>query len=213
MQILEQVEIKLNWEDFNRLVNHPLPTHKRSKGIHVTDILRKLALKNGELTEPEIADEFAPLRVFLGIAWEAACVRLYEHIQWQPGELKRDGIAGSPDGLSSYGGTIDEPDGNRHGDYEPVIDEFKYTHKSCRAKGQGPDTVRDITHDWLWRNQVLAYMAMHPDKPTLVRWHICYANGNYVYPQTERYIRYLVRADAREIENCWTMIKKNKYLL
>jgi hypothetical protein len=213
MQILEQIEVKLNWTDFNSLHVHPYPTHKRSNGIHVSDILRKVAIKTQVLKVSEIEEEFAPLRVFLGLAWEQQCVRLYKDIAWQPGELHRDGIAGSPDGESQYyhndtyeeDGSDDVP--------ETLIEEFKYTAKSCRIPGSGPDTVRDITQDWLWRNQVLAYMAMHPVKPTLVRWHICFCNGNYTYPMTEKYIRYLVRATQQEIDNCWAMIKKNKYLL
>ena len=212
MQILEQVEIKLNWEDFNTLWPHPLPTHKRSKGIHVSDILRKIAIKTGVLTEAEVAEEFAPLRVLLGIGWEAICARLYPAMVWQPGELRRDGIAGSPDGESNiFGPGDDDEPGSMVS--ETVIDEFKYTAKSARIPGSTPDTIRDITQDWLWRNQVLAYMAMHKDKPTLVRWHICYCRGNYVYPMTERYIRYLVRATEAEIENAWSMIKRNKFAL
>jgi len=213
MQILEQVEVKLNWEDFNSLIEHPYPKHVRSKGIHVSDILRKIAIKTGVLTETEVAEEFAPLRVFLGIAWEAACVRLYDDIRWQPGELKRDGIAGSPDGESLWCDDEPDPEDGYNKSGEIVIDEFKYTAKSCRIPGSGPDTIRDITQDWLWRNQVLAYMAMHPSKPTLVRWHICYANGNYKFPMTERYIKYLCRASTAEIENCWSMIKRNKFAL
>jgi hypothetical protein len=210
MQIIEQVEVKLNWSDFNNLHVHPYPIHKRSKGIHVSDILRKIAIKTQVLKESEIEEEFAPLRVFLGLAWEQQCVRLYKGIKWQPGELKRDGIAGSPDGESICPNDYYPPASMTD---QVIIEEFKYTAKSCRIPGSTPDTVRDITQDWLWRNQVLAYMAMHPDKPTLVRWHICYCNGNYVYPLTEKYYRYLVRATPQEIENCWTMIKKNKYLV
>ena len=134
-------------------------------------------------------------------------MRLYENIEWQPGELKHQGIIGSPDGYGEYEGR-----GARE-DYELTIEEFKYTHKSSRGDDKTPDSIKNPCDDWLWRNQILCYMAMHPAKPTLVRWHVCYGNGNYVYPLTEKYIRYLCQAERAEIDNCWRMVVKNKFIV
>ncbi len=208
MQILEQVEIKLDWKDLNNLHEHKYPTYTRSKGLHVTDILRKIALKTGQLKQSELDDEFAPLRVFLGMAWEQMCVRLYPETRWQPGELKWDGISGSPDGYCLNTA-------------ENTIEEFKFTAKSSRQPGQSSDTIRDVTKDWLWRNQILCYMALFQrcfeESCDLVRWHICYARGNYDYgvgmPPVERYIRYLCRAEPREIEGAYRMLVKNKFIV
>jgi hypothetical protein len=209
MQILEQVEIKIDWPDINNLHNHPMIVNKRSKGLHVTDILRKIAIKNKILIERDIEEEFAPIRVLLGMGFEYICVKLYKDIIWQPGELTKDGIIGSPDGYSRINSAIIGAVKN-----EFVLDEFKFTAKSLREKGGDKDSIRDITKDWLWRNQVLCYLAMHPDKPSLVRWHICYARGNYDWADIlmERYVRYLVRFSEAEILGAWNMIKKYKYL-
>lgn len=197
MKILEQEEIKLDWVDLNKLVYHPFPDQHRTKGIHVTDILRKIAIDTKQLTLRDLDDEFAPIRVFLGVCWEMGCVRLYKDIEWQPGEVVRDGIIGSPDGVSVIKGEL-------------CIEEFKYTNKSIRVPGGDKNSLRDIVKEWLWRNQILAYMALHPDQPRLARWHVCWAMGNYTFPYEERYVRYLVRAEDREVEGCWAMLKKWK---
>lgn len=201
MQVLEQTEIKLEWKDSLRLYEHPYPTYKRSKGIHVTDVLRYIAIKTNLLTDEDRNDDM-PLRVFLGMAWEQMCVRLYDpnEIKWQPGELERDGIMGSPDGFSmDWHPTIDIPT-------DMCIEEFKYTAKSLRKKGGEPDQLKDITREWLWMNQVMAYCNMAG--LNMARLHVCWACGNYVYPLTERYVRYLIRFEPRELEGNWKMITK-----
>jgi hypothetical protein len=211
MKLLEQTEIKLEWFDLNKLHPHPYPQHKRSKGLHLTDILRKIAIRNNMLTEEDRTDE-APLRVFLGMCWEAGCVRLYPDMKWQPGEVSRDGVAGSPDGESTLtlASGHDQAGG---GDIyrELAVEEFKYTAKSIRKKGGKPDELKDIGGEWLWMMQVKGYLAMHPSRPTLARLHVCWARGNYQWPMEERYVRYLIRFTQEEIEGCWAMVKKNRY--
>jgi hypothetical protein len=205
MQLLEQTEIKLEWFDLNKLHEHPYPKHKRSKGLHLSDILRKIAIKNNVLKDEDRADE-VPLRVFIGMAWEQACVRLYPEIRWQPEELTRDGVAGSPDGFSYnilHGTAL-------LGD-EGIIEEFKFTAKSLRKKGSTPDDLKDIRDEWLWMQQVMGYCNMHPGRLTLARLHVCWECGNYVYPLQERYIRYLIRFEPRELEGNWKMVVKNRY--
>lgn len=202
MKVIERVEIKTEFADTARLHEHPYPTHTRSTGtIHLTDILRKIAIQTGILDDEEQADEM-PLRMFLGMAWEQMCVRLYPNIWWQPGEVERDGVVGSPDGYS-----IDPTRG-----YETVIEEFKYTSKSLRVKGGSAGSMKDITKETLWVWQVGSYLAMHPDRPTLVRFHICWANGSYDYPLHPVYIRYLIRFTDDEVNNIWRMVVANKGL-
>lgn len=197
MEILEQTEIVLEWPDTNKLCVHPYPTHKRSKGIHLSDILRKIAISTGQLRDEDRDDEM-PLRVFLGICWEMGCVRLYPDVIWQPGEIKRSGIIGSPDGYGTYNDEL-------------TIEEWKFTAKSLRQKGADKDTCKDIGQEWLWMMQVKGYCWLHPDQPRLVRLHVCWVCGNYVYPLTEKYIRYLIRFTDNEVEGVGQMITKNKF--
>lgn len=210
MDILEQTEIQLEWPDTNKLCVHPYPTHKRSGGIHLSDILRKIAVSTGQLKDEDRDDEM-PIRVFLGLAWEQMAARLYPNMIWQPSEVKRDGIAGSPDGYTYKGGLIEEPDGTRHQDGELIIDEFKYTGKSLRVKGGTPDQLKDIRGEWLWMHQGMGYCNMHEYRPDKVRYHVCWAMGNYTFPIKERYIRYLIQFSPNELEGNWKMVVKNKF--
>lgn len=205
MELLEQTEIQLEWPDANKLCVHPYPTHKRSLGIHLSDILRKIAVSTGQLRDEDREDEM-PIRVFLGMCWEQMAARLYSDMVWQPGEVKRDGIAGSPDGFTTQHCTM-----NPFSTEEWIIDEFKYTAKSLRVKGGGPDDLKDIRGEWLWMHQGMGYCNMHPDRPNKVRYHVCWAMGNYTFPIKERYVRYLVQFSKNELEGNWKMVVKNKF--
>lgn len=212
MEILEQTEIKLDWEDLKNLRIHPEPVYSRTVSLHLSDILRKIAIETGQLTDEDRADEM-PLRVFLGLAWEAWCVRLYPEVNWQPGELCRDKVYGTPDGLTIQGAIEEEPDGFRHHvEGNVMLEEYKFTHKSCREKGGPPDSHRDIRGDWMWMHQLMGYINMYRangyEGMNLARLHVCYANGNYTYPLQERYIRYLIRFSDRELEGNWEMVMK-----
>lgn len=200
MRVLEQTEITLSWLDADKLHPHPYPTHKRSAGVHLTDILRYIAIQTNQLTDADRDDEM-PLRVFLGMAWEQMAARLYPEMIWQPMELERDGIAGSMDGLSLL-----EPSG----ELEQVVEEFKYTAKSMRVPGGKADQHKDIRTEVLWMWQVMGYLAMLPGEPTLARLHVCWSRGAYVYPLRESYIRYLIRFERAEIENTWRMVLNHK---
>jgi hypothetical protein len=202
MDILEQTEIKLEWADLQKLHYHPQPVYSRSKGLHLSDILRKIAIETQQLTDEDREDEM-PIRIFLGLAWEEMCVRLYPEINWQPGELKRDGVYGTPDGESKIGiPGLDKK--------ERCVEEWKFTHKSCRMKGGPPESNRDIRGDWMWMHQIMGYCNLNQFRSTLARLHVCYANGNYTYPLTEKYIRYLIRFSDRELEGNWKMVMKYK---
>lgn len=215
MDILGQTEIRLDWDDIRSLHTHPEPVYSRSKGIHLSDILRKIAVETNQLTDEDRADEM-PLRVFLGLAWEAMCVRLYPEITWQPGELCRDRVYGTPDGLTTNPTTLAILEGKnlKAQLFYGVVEEFKFTYKSCREKGGPPDSMRDIRVDWMWIHQMMGYINMYRangyNSMNLARLHVCYANGNYVHPYCERYIRYLIRFSERELEGNWKMVKKYK---
>lgn len=216
MKLIEQVEVNLDWVDANNLHEHPYPVHKRSVGKpHLSEILRDLAVKAGKLTDGD-RDDSMPTAVLLGMGWEMAAARLYPEIWWQPPEIERDGVVGSRDGISyldleELG--IPDPTGELSGF---CIEEFKYTKKSMRKPGGGPDDLKDINSEWLWTQQVLSYMAMddtNPDPVRLVRFHVLWSRGNYDYKgggNKERYLRYLLRASDSEVESTWRMIMNHK---
>ncbi len=213
MKVLEQVEVKLDWLDANTLHEHPYPQHKRGTDKpHVTDILSYIAVESNKLSDVDREDEM-PVAVLLGMGWEMVCVRLYSGIWWQPPEVERDGIVGSLDGLSCAGAEDCGGGDPFRVEGESVVEEFKYTKKSMRKPGGKPDEPKDIRDEWMWIQQVLAYCAMSEYSPRLVRFHVCWARGNYDYAgggNKERYVRYLLRVEERDVESTWRMIMNHK---
>ena len=123
------------------------------------------------------------LRMALGVAWERWAAGLYPEMVWQPGEFTRDGITGSPDGISEYCGM-------------PVIDEFKFTFKSSNPE------KRPILRETLWMWQISGYLAITGS--TLARLHTLYVNGDYRHPYTPIYRLYTLELKEEERERLWT---------
>lgn len=202
MKVLEIREIKLEWRDIDRRINHPLPHQVRSTSLpHVTGILQSIAITTGQLSAEDRADEM-PLRVAVGMGWEWFAAGLYPEMEWQPGELELDGVVGSPDGFNLISDVT--------GIHFPIIEEFKYTAKSMRVKGGRPDQLKDIRREWMWMAQGMSYAHMHPAVINHVRFHINWSCGNYTYPLQERYFSYLVEFSDEELRANWRMLKDHK---
>lgn len=177
-----------------------VPYEHPPETVGVTSIIRHIALKLGKFTKDDERDEL-PLRMLVGMGWEAVTVQLYPDIWWQPGVYERDGISGHPDGFSE----VFLPHA------EPCVDEWKYTAKSLRVPGGREDQYKDIRDEWIWQAQVMAYLKLHPAEPVHARFHVCWAMGNYTkHTLDERYLRYLVQYDRDEIDRNWQMLVNHK---
>ena len=195
--LIEEVELSVDWADINRRVRHDLPSDStRNPGPHVTEILRKVALEL-KMFDPSSAEyvediEVMPLRMVLGMAFEEWIVGLYPDMLWQPGQFAHKGISGSPDGFSTL--TIDGMD-------VPVIEEFKLTWKSCR-RIIGPE----IFQQWMWMHQTRAYCKFLDTR--YVRLHTCFVNGDYEKGRigTPKYKRWLIEFSDREIDRTWEIL-------
>lgn len=206
MKIIEQTEVSIEWSDINKRIRHPLPLiHERAPGVHLSGVLRYVAVKTEMLTQFEVDAEIMPMRMALGMAWEDWVVGLYPKMEWQPGEMERDGVFGNCDGRSFE--TIPKRKIKR----EPIIDEFKLTWKSCRMPGS-KKSHKDITKEWMWQHQIMGYCAMDELEPRYGRLHVCYINGSYDYFKggAPRYFRYLMEYSEQEIEANWKMVTKYK---
>lgn len=192
-EVLEQTEIGLEWMDLQKLTRHQRVEHTRSKGVHLSGVIKVVALKRGLLKSEDEVDEM-PTVVLLGVAWEDAAVQLYPDLAWQPGEIKLDGIAGSPDGYSS----CNLFDG---GDDWECVDEFKLTYKSNRNR-------QDIRAEQMWMMQVMGYCKM--EGFFFVKLHVLWACDNYVMPFRPKYIRYLLRFTQQELDANWALMLKYK---
>lgn len=227
MKLLEVVEINLQWADLDSLTYHPRQQTARSGGEHVSDVLKVLrdySIAKNMYTQEDRADDM-PLRIMLGLAFEENAARLFPHMTWQPGEVAVDGLAGSPDGISLLNGI---PGQSEQIGLDQVglvcVDEFKYTGKSQRIKGRKPmpngkvraEDLKDIRQEWLWIQQGMAYVNLlrrcrsySPDFANLnkCRYHICWKYGDYSYPLTERYYRYLVQFEEAELRGNYAMMQ------
>lgn len=209
--LLEQTEVHLEWTDIAKRVRHPAPpTHVRAPGTHLSGILRAIAIESGILkvyapqnvdstqrggSAADLDEDIMPLRMIMGMAVEEYFAGFYPDMQWQPGELERDGIFGNPDGITlnpllNGGGSV-------------MVDEFKATWKSEFTYGG-----KQFLSNWMWMRQGMGYCAMLGTR--WVRFHIVWMNGDYRPPQP-RYYRYLVEFTQKEIDNAWNLNLRNKH--
>jgi hypothetical protein len=192
-EVLEQTEIGLEWMDLQKLTRHERPQHVRSKGVHLSGVIKVISQKRGLLKEEDQTDDM-PTVVLLGICFEDGAVQLYEDLIWQPGEVKKDGIIGSPDGKSPILGYLDTELGW-------MVEEFKLTYKSNRYR-------QDIRAEQMWMMQIMGYLKMMG--LTVARLHVLWACDNYVMPFRPKYIRYLIRFTQEELDQNWKLMLKFK---
>ena len=186
----------------------------RSSGVHLSGILRKMALKYGKLPAEYASSNLGQLirdtafedagrvpqlvKAAFGMAWEDWIVR---HVgSWcpgfihQPGELIRDNIRGNLDGISF----------NDAG--QPVVHEFKFTFKSMS---------RSIADEWLWLAQITGYAALVREylgqSCTEAFLHVAYAMGDYSRGDGSgpKYQPYRILMEEEEVERAWGEIVKH----
>lgn len=201
MKLLEVKEIQLTWTDIPQLHRHPWQESERSPGVHVSSIIKHIALKMNMYSDEDRTDDM-PLRVLVGMGFETMCAQLYKDMQWQPGEFTADGITGSPDGVEILTDGLG-------------LHEFKYTAKSIRVKGARAEELKDIRAEWLWMTQVKAYLYLlsehYREKVRQVCFHTCWAMGNYTkHTLDERYFKYTLEAEDAEVEKNWEMLLAHK---
>jgi hypothetical protein len=195
---------------------HATPnTQPRSSGIHLSGIIRKMALAANKLppqyaaqslthlineTPVGIAGESGTImRLGLGFAWEYWIV---PHVQsqmdfvHQPGEFIRDNIRTNPDGLGF------NPTTNT-----PIIHEFKATWKSAS---------KPIEDEFMWLCQIMGEAAvLAPDYGYCEEayLHVAYINGDYkrdTPTSGPKYRRYQITMNQDEIERVWAEIVANR---
>lgn len=172
------------------LVNDP----NRSGGLHVSHQVRGIGLKMGYLA-PQYADNstMSAERVSLGLAWEDFVFpHHHPEIEYHPGELNLDGMAGTCDGVYWL-----DQGGHR-------ISECKLTWKSMKK-------ALNLEDEWMWLAQTKAYCKMWDTN--LARYHIFWVNGNYSYKPPDgdpSYKMYDLEFTARELNDNWMMLKNFK---
>ena len=160
----------------------------RSPGLHVQAINKALGVAAGKVTDSDLAsypfekfsDSLYPLLPALGVAWEEFRASLYSESEllWQPCELERDGIYGTPDGFLDSG----------------AIWECKLT----TAK------IKSVADCWMYLKQGLAYCAMSGRRRVV--YDILWVLGDYSRPYQPIGTVTEVEFESREIEAWWKAV-------
>lgn len=185
-KLLQETEIRLEWTDIDAMVpKERISSGKRSSGVHLSGVI-KYVLEVAGLLDPDDLTDIMPLRMAVGMAWEAFVVGLWPELQWQPGEQCRDGVYGSPDGIT--------------GD---CLEEFKATWKSrldkSEIKGVRPPDKK-ITEQRMWMLQLAGYC--HMMGLTRARLHVLWVNGDY-RQSGPQYFTYLIEFTEAELSRVW----------
>lgn len=199
MKVLESIEITLKPSDLDpaTYIYRPWPCDERPKGVHLSgclDVLEVgvLGTKAGNY-KTSIDESNLPLIVFLGHCWEAGCVALYPEIEWQPGTFESDGITGTPDGKTNYFvGQFTGAEGKAG--WANILEEFKYTTKK----------LQPVEGIWRYIRQGMGYCAL--TGLNHVRYHVCFAKGNYADRQFPIYTRTLIEFSQQEIDMFWKAV-------
>ena len=169
---------------------------ERSEGLHLTDIVKSIEKDMGwDYKGKGFQDR--ELTMDLGFTWEQVLSTAHADRRQmiRPGEVEKDGITGSPDGIGPNPGLQDDD-----GDWlvepskEIILFEHKLTWKSSKNV---------MTSNWYYLTQGKSYCAMTGMK--VVFWELVYLNGNY-RGSGPLYRKCWVRFDDDEIKRNWEMI-------
>lgn len=180
----------------------------RTPGLHLSDVIRDLAVKSGVLDAKWLQADLSPMMMMLGLAWEEWVSKQHSEVVFHPGEVIRDGILMSPDGVTLLGGELSiVRSDSRHG--KTRVNEFKYTRKSSRgfdeALRKGSKKV------WMWLVQIMSYaLALDALEAFL---HVLFANGDYNREDGEgnpEYRIYRLLFSRIELVRNWEMVVRHK---
>lgn len=189
-------------------VNLTLPPSRvpRSEGIHVSALIRGLAMEAGILKPEwaeevslvdvrEITDPVAVLRICIGLAWEEwyipqflAQFGVVDH----PGEIKCDGVYMTMDGES-----LDVIFTQTSSGYVVRVHEVKSTYKSM-------NTVGDMSGQWMWLAQCKAYCKAA--KTRFCKIHVLFLCGDYTYPITPQLHCWSIEFSQAEVDENWDLL-------
>lgn len=183
----------------------------RSEGVHLSKIIRNMAVENGVL-KPEWVEDFSlieaktdqeewwdnldepsRLRMSIGLAWEQWYLPQLGNVVHQPGEMCLQGIYMTHDGESLD--MILTPKGQR---LKLFLHEVKATYKSTKTVGD------DLATQWLWLAQTKGYCK---GLNILVAYlHVLFLCGDYKYPIKPQKKVFKITYTQLEIDDNWEMI-------
>lgn len=198
----------------------PHSRHPRSPGVHVSSIIRRIAIQNGALKKEWIDDldlvdasqedwwaSLSPasqLRIAIGLAWEEWYIPQLQTVSDHPGEMQVDGIYMTHDGESLDTLVTERPIiiNSAWGAGEPsrhvlALHEVKGTYKSTK-------TVGSLDTQWMWLAQTKAYCK---GLNTLIAYlHVLFLCGDYKYPIEPQLKVWRITYTQLEIDDNWELM-------
>lgn len=193
-------------------LNLPSLPHKRTVGIHLSSIIRCMAIEGKILQSDDVVEDLtlygdsriitdpaAILRIWIGCAWEAFFLPRLLNVIDHPGERYYDGIYLTPDGES-----VDVYVTETRIEVVHAIHEVKATYKSV-------NTVSDFIHaknplkNWMWLAQLKAYCYQAKTRRGVL-W-VLFLCGNYKWPITPQIRKYTFDFEQWELEENWKLMK------
>lgn len=180
----------------------------RSEGVHVSRIIRNIAVENGAL-KPEWVDDLSlieagndgwwesldscsQLRMSIGLAWEEWYINQLDGVVFHPGEMQVDGIYMTHDGES-----LDYIITGGKQQLALCLHEVKATYKSTK-------TVGDLQTQWMWLAQTKAYCK---GLNTLTAYlHVLFLCGDYTYPMRPVKKIWRITYTQAEIDDNWDLM-------
>lgn len=191
MRVLSEERIALTPQLMESRTKRELISRPRSPGVHVQSVNRALGIAAGKLTDSDGEDypfeKFSassyPLMPALGVAWEEFRVSCYRESEliWQPMELERDGLYGTPDGLMVH---------------SDAIWECKLTTKK----------VQPVAGCWMYIKQGMTYCAMLGVRQVV--YDVLWLLGDYSRPYQPVGTQTLVEFEERECETWWYRVRE-----
>lgn len=150
--------------------------------LHVSDIYTNISNRLHHKSSKNPTSEMMSNELFkqVGFLFEIALSNAFgENLGIRPGEIERDGIVGSPDGINFMSGRLEE---------------YKVTWKSSNNSPED---------NWRWMTQIKAYLKLTGLSECLLR--VLYVMGNYK-GSGPQYREYLLSFTEEEIEENWEML-------
>lgn len=204
----------------------PPSRHERSEGIHLSRIIRAIALETGllkpdwfeELSLVEVGssdewwnnlDPVAQFRIGMGLAWEEWYIPQLDEVVDHPGEMELDGIYMTPDGEELTAFVVQESYAKQSRRWEKVIHEVKCTYKSTKTVGWDKvrtewDLERAMQGEVMWQMQGKGYCKA-ANTPNIVH-HILFVCGDYSWPMRPQGWRFHQTYSQAELDTNWNLI-------
>lgn len=191
---------------FRPILELPPSPVPRSQGVHISGIIRCIAVEMGVLKADTvddarladvrvITDPVAILRICIGLSWEDWYIHnilTKDGVIKHPGEMRVDSIHMTPDGESLETRIVKGK--QKH---VMVVHEVKATYKSV-------NTVGDLSSQWLWVTQAKCYCVGMQTR--FARFHILHLCGDYKFPIKPDLICFDVEFTQKEIEDNWELM-------